>query len=89
MNNDSAATHAHDASGGASGTPLPPAGAGSEAAPAGAAVFGVIDHGINAGVDLSEAVNASGADEAGARVLCGWLNANVVTTYMEVRLFGG
>lgn len=39
---------------------------------------------VDAGVDLSQAPLATGVDEAGARTLCSWLNANVCTTYIEV-----
>lgn len=43
------------------------------------------DDRADAGVDLSEKPYAMGADDAGVRVLCSWLNANVATTYIEVR----
>ena len=39
----------------------------------------------DAGIDLTEEVYAAGVDEAGARVLCAWLNANVATSFIEVR----
>lgn len=38
----------------------------------------------DAGIDLSEEAFPAGADEAGARVLCAWLNANVATSFIEV-----
>lgn len=44
------------------------------------------DDGVDAGIDLSEEGYRAGADEAGARVLCAWLNANVATTFIEVEL---
>lgn len=45
---------------------------------------GAADGGVDAGVDLSKGAYARGADEAGARVLCAWLNANIATTCMQV-----
>lgn len=39
---------------------------------------------VDAGIDLSQALLATGVDEAGARILCSWLNANVCETYIEV-----
>lgn len=39
---------------------------------------------VDAGIDLSQAPLATGVDEAGARILCSWLNANVCATYIEV-----
>lgn len=72
------ADHQHPgASGGTTGV------AGGSAAGAGGAGAG--DDGADAGIDLSEEVYSAGADESGARVLCAWLNANVATTFMEVR----
>ena len=38
----------------------------------------------DAGIDLSEEAFAAGVDEAGARVLRAWLNANVATSFIEV-----
>lgn len=43
------------------------------------------DDGVDAGVDLSERAYAAGPSEAGAKVLCSWLNANVAPTFMKVR----
>lgn len=46
---------------------------------------GAGDDGVDAGIDLSQKAYSAGADESGARVLCAWLNANVTTTFIEVR----
>lgn len=57
---------------------------GGSAAGAGGAGAGTGDDGVDAGIDLSEEAYGAGADEAGAKMLCAWLNANVATTYIEV-----
>lgn len=51
---------------------------------AGAGGTGTGDDGVDAGIDLSEEAYGVGADEAGASMLCAWLNANVATTFIEV-----
>lgn len=70
-------TKADHHSGGATGV------AGGPAAGAGGA--SASDDGVDAGIDLSEEAYSAGADHSGARVLCAWLNANVATTFIEVR----
>lgn len=62
------------------------AGAGGSTAGAGA-ITGGGDDGVGTGIDLSKESYSAGADETGARVLCAWLNANVVTTFIEVTHF--
>lgn len=52
---------------------------------AGAGGAGAGDDGVDAGIDLSEEAYSAGEDEAGAKMLCAWLNANVATTFIEVR----
>lgn len=44
---------------------------------------------MDAGVELSEEAAYVGEadDEVGATVLCAWLNANVATTFIEVRIW--
>lgn len=42
------------------------------------------DDGIDTGVDTSEDGRTGGVDEAGAALLCAWLNVNAATTFIEV-----
>lgn len=74
--------HQHPEASGGGGAAT--AGVGSSTTGAGAGAGGG-DDGVDAGIDLSKETYRAGADEAGARMLCAWLNANVATTFIEVQ----